>query len=135
MSAGGFAASGLLQGFSQAYTAARIRATEQEVNQRHQLANIYMTMMPNLRPEAQLDAANRLLQIYLAKPGKKLDKGLSDISTLGRAATQQNMGATAAANAPSGAMPQPGAAPPPLPDVSGAAGGAGAPPQIGGAPP
>lgn len=133
MSAGGFGAAGLLQGFAQSYTDARIRKTKMEADQRHQLSSMYIAMMPNLRPEAQMDAANRLMQIYLAKPGKKIDKKLSDFSTLGRDATQQNMGATAQANAPSGAMPQPGAAPPPTPDVSGAAGGTGAPPQVGGA--
>lgn len=131
MSAGGFAASGLLQGFAQSYTAARMRATEMEVQQRHGLASTLMQLYPNARPEAQADIAQRLLTIYSTPPNKKLDKGLGDISTLGRAATQQGMGATAQANAPSGAMPQAGG-PPPLPDVSGAAGGAGAPPQVGG---
>lgn len=133
MSAGGFAASGLLQGFAQSYTAARMRATEMEVQQRHGLASTLMQLYPNARPEAQADIAQRLLTIYSTPPHKKLDKGLGDISTLGRAATQQGMSATAQANAPSGAMPQPGAAPPPTPDVSGAASGAGAPPQVGGA--
>lgn len=132
MSAGGFAASGLLQGFAQSYTAARVRAAEMEANQRHGLASTLMQLYPNARPEAQMDIAQRLLTIYSTPPNKKLDKGLSDISTLGRAATQQNMGAQAGANAPSGAMPQAGG-PPPMPDTSGGpAAGAGAPPQIGG---
>lgn len=133
MSAAGFGVGGLLQGFARSYTAARVRQTEMEASQRHLLAGTLMQLYPNARPEAQQDIAQRLLTIYSTPANKKLDKGLSDISTLGRAATQQNMGATAQANAPSGAMPQPGAAPPPMPDVSGAAGGAGAPPQVGGA--
>lgn len=133
MSAGGFGAAGFLQGFAQSYTQARIRQTEMETQQRHGLASVLMQLYPNARPEAQADIAQRLLTIYSTPANKKLDKGLGDISTLGRAATQQNMGATAQANAPSGAMPQPEAAPPPMPDVSGAVGGAGAPPQVGGA--
>ena len=96
-SGGGFAASGLLQGFAQAYTAARIRATQMDIEQRHGLAQTLMQLYPNARPEAQADIAQRLLQIYSTPPGKKLDKGIGDVTTLGRAAAQ--------ANAP-GATPQ-----------------------------
>lgn len=94
MSSGaGFAASGLLQGFAQSYRAARIRATEMEVAQRHGLASTLLQLYPNARPEAQADIAQRLLTIYSTPPGKKLDKGLGDVSTLGRSATQANLGA------------------------------------------
>lgn len=152
-SGGGFAASGLLQGFAQAYTQARVRATQMEVEQRHGLASTLMQLYPNARPEAQADIAQRLLQIYSTPPGKKLDKKISDIGSLGAAAAQANApGATpagqqaaqTATNAQTAstqgqinAQPAPGAAAPapppsmpgipPPPDLGPVAGGAGAP--------
>lgn len=90
-SGGGFAASGLLQGFAQAYTQARVRATQMEVEQRHGLASTLMQLYPNARPEAQADIAQRLLSIYSTPPGKKLDKKIGDIGSLGQAAAQQGM--------------------------------------------
>jgi hypothetical protein len=136
MSAGGLtAASGLLQGFAQSYTAARIRATQLDVEQRHGLAQSLMSLYPNARPEAQADIAQRLLTIYSTPPGKKLDKKLSDIGSLGQAATQQNMNAQATQQGQQPPTPQPQpAGPTPMPDMSGtAAAGAGAPPQVGSA--
>jgi hypothetical protein len=152
-SGGGFAASGLLQGFAQAYTQARIRATQMEVEQRHGLASTLMQLYPNARPEAQADIAQRLLSIYSTPPGKKLDKKISDIGSLGASAAQANnpgaspAGQQAAQSATSAgtsatqgqisAMPPPGAtgaapAPstpgiPPPPDLGPVASGAGAP--------
>lgn len=105
-SAAGFGVAGLLQGFAQSYRDARIRATEMEVQQRHGLASTLMQLYPNARPEAQADIAQRLLSIYSTPAGKKLDKNIGDISTLGRAATQAGMSANAAPPT-SSAMPQP----------------------------
>jgi len=156
-SGGGFAASGLLQGFAQSYTQARIRATEMEVAQRHGLASTLMQLYPNARPEAQQDIAQRLLSIYSTPPGKKLDKKIGDISSLGASAAQANnpgaspagqqaaQGATnaqtASAQGQISAAPPPGAAaaapppstpgipPPPYIAASGAPGPQGVPLQ------
>ena len=96
-SGGGFAASGLLQGFASAYNAAYQRRTQQDLEQRHQLGATLMALYPNARPEAQQDIAQRLLSIYSTPIGKKLDKKLADVSTLGAAAAQaNNPGATPA---------------------------------------
>ena len=78
----------LLQGFAQAYNSAYQRRTQQDLEQRHQLASFLISAMPNMRPEAQQDASQRLLQIYSTPIGKKLDKKLADFSTLGANAVQ-----------------------------------------------
>lgn len=123
MSAGGNFASGLLQGFAQSYTAARVRATQMEVEQRHQLAGTLMQLYPNARPEAQQDIAQRLLTIYSTPSGKKLDKKLTDIGTLGQAAVQGGNAAGAQAASTGSAAGQAGAAAMPPPPATGSAGG------------
>jgi len=109
-----------LGGFAQAFAQARLRKTQMDIDQRHQLAGALISLYPNARPEAQQDIAQRLLTIYSTPANKKLDKNLGDVSTLGRAGAQQNMqaGANAAAAAP--------AAPPPNPQT-----GATLPSQVG----
>jgi hypothetical protein len=119
-SGGGFAASGLLQGFAQSYNAAYQRRTQQDLDQRHQLGSTLLALYPNARPEAQQDIAQRLLQIYSTPVGKKLDKKLGDVSTLGQATAQQGMeqgaqagtaGAQAQTQAAQGQINQQGAQP------------------------
>jgi hypothetical protein len=113
-SGGGFAASGLLQGFAQAYNSAYQRRTQQDLEQRHQLAGALATMYPNARPEAQQDIAQRLLSIYSTPIGKKLDKKLGDVSTLGQGAMQQQAQAGQAGAAQSQAGLQQGMTAPPV---------------------
>jgi hypothetical protein len=92
-SGAGFGVSGLLQGFAQSYTQARIRATQMEVAQRNGLASTLMQLYPNARPEAQADIGQRLLTIYLTPPGKKLDKKIGDVMSIGQAGAQAGMAA------------------------------------------
>jgi hypothetical protein len=96
MSATGSAVGGLLQGFAQSYNAARQRRLDFDTQQRHQLASTLLTLYPQAKPEAQADIAQRVLQIYSTPLGKKMDKGLSDISTLGQSQAQQQGAASAA---------------------------------------
>jgi hypothetical protein len=131
MSAGGLtAAGGFLEGFANTYNQARIRATAQDLDQRHQMAGTLAQLYQGARPEAQADIGQRILQIYSTPPGKKLDKKLLDISTLGQQGTQASMqqGAqSAGANVQAGQNAAFGGAAP--------APGAGIPPPPGGAPP
>jgi len=133
MSAGGLtAAGGFLQGFAQSYNAARIRATQQDLDQRHQMAGVLAQLYPNARPEAQADIAQRLMTLYTTPPGKKMPKGIGDVTTLGEQQLQQNALATAKnvqggqTAAFGGAQPQPGAGSP-LPQPPG---GGGPPPPL-----
>src|SRR4029077_867055 len=138
-SGGGFAASGLLQGFAQAYTAARVRATNMEVEQRHALAGTLMQLYPNARPEAQAEIAQQLLPISSRPPGRNLDKGLSAISSFGRAAATSGQQAGPQPTSMGVLQPPPGATTPTPsgtgPEPAGSTGGqsptAGGPPNLG----
>lgn len=122
-SGAGFAASGALQGFAQSYNAAHYRRLQMDLDQRHQLAGTLAMLYQNARPEAQADIGQRILQIYSTPIGKKLDKNIGDVTTLGRAQMQAalNQGAAGTppgATAPGIMQPPPGGAPPTPPTTA-----------------
>lgn len=132
-----------MQGFAQSYNAAHQRALQIQLDQRHALGQTLATIYadPNTRPEAKTDAIQRILQVYSTPIGKKLDKKIGDISTLGQAAMQGQLQQTAAAGSegatagqaaafPTGAPVQQGPQLSPQPPM-----GIPAPPDIGAAAP
>ena len=101
MSYGGFGAGGFLEGFAQAYNQARQRGLQRELDSRHALGQNLMAIYqnPNTRDEVKQDIVGRMMKIYTTPPGKSLDKGLSDVTTLG----QQQIQGQAQAGAAQGA--------------------------------
>lgn len=136
-SGGGFAASGLLQGFAQAYNSAYQRRTAQQLEERHNLAQFYLQAAPSMSDDAKRDAMERVIQIYGLPPGKKLPSQLSDPTTLGQkyAQARQLVGLPPPQPGAQGGQPTQPNQPSPQPGGSGATpiGGQATPSQ--GAPP
>jgi hypothetical protein len=82
MATGTSALAGFAQGFAQSYNQQKQQQLEAELESRHNLAGIYASALPNMRPEAQMEALQRMASIYTTPIHKKLDKNLTDIGSL-----------------------------------------------------
>lgn len=100
---------GLAEGFANAWTTQKRLSLEDEINRRHELASVYTSALPNVRPEAQQQILSNLASIYTTPIHKKLDKSVTDISSLYQ--PPQGMQQSQAGALTSGAAQQPSVSP------------------------